>query len=144
MNGNNTVTHPDIANDIADYIGATAEERDSIVAKPHRGKWKPGKKAGHTATTRSLGKMRGGMNSKPVVAIDKTGAELARFPSAMSAAASMLCSNSYVGSRCDRTFTAADEFGTFSFTFRFLHDWDAMTPEERIADLKNPKARYKS
>lgn len=35
------VTHPNIANLIAEATGATPEQRDSIVHKKHRGKWKP-------------------------------------------------------------------------------------------------------
>lgn len=42
------ITHPIIANRIAETCGATAAQRDSIVHEKHRGEWQPGigRKAG--------------------------------------------------------------------------------------------------
>lgn len=41
----NPVTHPYIANLIADVCEATREQRDSIVSEKYRGKWKPSDKS---------------------------------------------------------------------------------------------------
>jgi hypothetical protein len=37
INGHRSITHPKIADALADYIGATAEERDNIVHSGYRG-----------------------------------------------------------------------------------------------------------
>lgn len=41
INERGAITHPKIADALADYIGVTAEERDSIVHPMHRGTYIP-------------------------------------------------------------------------------------------------------
>lgn len=137
MNEQGGVTHPEIADDIADYLGASVEERDSIVHSIHRGTWQPGKHKKKPVMPFMDG--RGGHNAIPVVAIDKTGREIARFYSAAQASIVMGCSDGTVLTVCKRAYPYTDEFKRRCFTFRYSDEWDAMTNEERLADLKIAK-----
>ena len=79
---------------------------------------------------------RGGHNAVPVVAVDKNGREIARFYSAAQASIVMGCSDGTVLTVCKRANRGMDEFKRRCFTFRFADEWDAMTNEEQLADLK--------
>ena len=155
-----TVTHPGIANLIAEATGATPEQRDSIVHKMHRGKWKPPrivplkpyapprpKPAPPPPQARKGGN---DTHKRPCGAVDREGNVIARFESVNAAARAMGVAESTVYNRCrgatpaeraffsashrnpggDRPAVAAD-----GLTFRYL---DAsgmpMDPRQAMAD----------
>lgn len=141
------VTHPRFANVIAEVCGATAEQRDSIVAEKRRGKWKPGRrgaaaeaeleraranpwrtlpavKPAQPAKEKSLpvedpdAEHQGGVPKKPVLQIDRSGKVLARFDSAREAARGTGLSAPAIAARCMRRLRG-DEFARYGYTFRW-------------------------
>lgn len=125
------VTHPEIANRIAEVTGATPRQRDMLVNKIHRGKWPDGAK---TAPKKCVG-AHGGNNAREVVRIDRNGLETGRFASGRAAGDAMGIKGCSVNSRCHRRCTKVSEFKTYGCTWRFADEWDAMSPEERFADV---------
>ena len=142
VNQNGGITHPEIANAIADYIGATAEERDSIVAMEHRGKWKPNTNRAFFEPDSSWQLVPRHGNGKSVVVVDRVGEVIARYSSITTAASRMRVDNGLVSRRCNHIGSdLRDEFEPNSFTFRFADEWDVLTPEERRANVRNMKER---
>lgn len=133
MNEHNGKTHPEIANAIADHIGATSEERDSIVHSKHRGTYVP-------IEERELLKAQRRRflppNAKGVVAVDKVGNIIATYPTAAEAARRIGVSRSVVLFRCNRYGFCRDEFKPYGMTFRFEAEWLPMSMEERRADFE--------
>ena len=138
------VTHPEIANLIAEALGATEAQRDSIVHKIHRGRWrrkkrvklepwKPPKLSKRTVPTIQPGTI------VPIVMVTKGGSAIKRYPSATAAAADVGQNIEYVRKRCKRMLR--DEFHQRDFTFRYAAEWDAMNSEQRLLDLAGPKLR---
>lgn len=131
-NGNKEITHPKLANRIAAICGATAEQRDSIVHKKHRGTWTPEKQPVN------LGKKRANVPSAiPVVKIDVNGNELARYSDMSFAARCNNTNPNKIMRYCRRQQPKQkNEFEVFGgFTVRFVHEWDTMTREEQLADI---------
>lgn len=126
------VIQPLIANAIADYIGATVEERDSIVHPKHRGTWKPDPKRKNMYLNRT-GKRS---DAKAVVAIDRLGYIVKRFPSMKDASRYVGCTSVTVANRCNYVILDKDEFSPYGLTFRYESEWDRLTQEERIANIK--------
>lgn len=137
VNGHNTVTHPNIADRIADECRATPEQRDSLVAAKHHGTYvpKPPKPTAAEEIREEISIQKN--NNRPVVAVDVLGDELARYESADEAANYLYCSNRSIWRRCQRR-CVKNEFEPFGITFRYADEFDAMTPEQRRSDV----ARY--
>lgn len=129
---NNCVTSPYIANSIADYIGATVEQRDSIVHPKHHGTWKPNPKLKNVNRYERIGRR----DAKPVVAVDRCGYILRRFPSMQAAAKYVGCSGPTVSIRCSEAQLDKDEFMPYGITFRFESEWDKLTQEERYENIQ--------
>lgn len=130
------ITHPNIANRIAEKMGLSAEERDRLVHKRHRGTWRPG---GRNKKRISRDDKKEGplpYNRMEVVVLDRLGGEIARYPCLQEAAERIGISVSVVSNRCRRMKMVQDEFSACGFTFRRAEEWDAMTEEERREDLK--------
>lgn len=138
MNQRGGVTHPNIANAIANYIGATEEERDSIVAPIHRGTWKPDPKKKNAARSR----LYSSQCALPVVAVDRLGRVLRRFPSIRLAAAHIGCSTDVVAKRCHCVDMNKDEFVPYGMTFRFEPDWDMLSDAERRENIRKRSERF--
>lgn len=136
------ITHPEIANRIAEVTGATAEQRDSIVHKMHRGTWQPKakpKKITSFQEGRRPQPMTPGVvpeNAEMVVRIARGGYETGRYVSQSAAAQATGCSITTVRNRCARKLRpGTEEFGIYGCTFRYAQEWDAMDAEARMADL---------
>lgn len=130
------VTHPEIANRIAEVTGATPRQRDMLVNKIHRGKWPDDTK---NAAKKYVG-AHGGNNAREVVRIDRQGFETGRYASGNAAGVAMGIRGSCVNSRCHRRCTKVSEFETYGCTWRFADEWDAMSPEERFADVHRDRS----
>ena len=126
------ITHPLIANRIAEICGATAAQRDELVHKKHHGTWKPSKRPP------KLGK------AKPdkvgpifaVVKIDANGNVLARYSSLTHAGKVNCVDDGKIAKFCRRQQKHKDEFEEFGgYTFRFAHEWDYMDKGEQLADI---------
>ena len=135
-------TVPKLANLIAEVCGATAQQRDALVLKKHRGKWVP--KPGATWTPPEPEKPKPPTPpkeptskawSRPVVCLDRVGNVMRRFPSIQAAAELMGTSKDNVARRVMRRF-ASDEFGLLGYTFRLEDEWKAMSAEERREDMR--------
>lgn len=137
MNQDNGMTHPNIANAIAEFMGATAEQRDSIVHSKYRGTWQPNDKS-----ESKRGKHYGIWNASPVVAVNRRGNIIKRFSSMKSAARYMNCSPYMVHSRCNRTYLEKDEFDPIGVTFRLEAEWSNMTQQERFEDISKRRKQF--
>lgn len=137
---NGGVTLPHFADAIADYIGATIEQRDSIVAAQHRGTWKPNPKL------KSVSRGRRGVrrDAKPVVAIDRYGYIVRRFLSMRDAARYVGCSVPTVQMRCSGTPLDKDEFTPYGISFRFESEWDNLTTEQRHENVRKRREKLES
>ena len=143
----NFVTHPKIANLIAVVCGATAEQRDELVLKDYRGDWVPegpplldmllailAMKPTMPAEPEAPDPTVHGPVAKAVVAVDKEGKEVSRYPSAMNAAIMWGQSEDCVRKRCQKKIQ--NEFSDgLKVTFRYAIDYDRLPPDRRKADL---------
>ena len=148
---NKAVTHPELADRIADMCGATAEQRDSIVHAKHRGTWKPSGKPKDIETRMRMSRpepekpkvevldlprpaVKYGQNRRAVVALDRQGKILARYESIVAAGKEEkrnLCS---VAMRCARQ--VAREWLMNGRTYRYADEWNAMNAAQRRADME--------
>ena len=138
MNEQGAVTHPNIANAIADFTGATAEQRDQIVHKKHHGTWQPDPKRVIREIPVTKERYCG---QKPVLAIDRLGNVIERFPALKLAAARVGCTVGTISNRCNGVRFGKDEFVPFGMSFRFEDDWLRLTEEERIEDIQKRSMR---
>lgn len=133
-NERNAITHPMIANDIADYTGATIAQRDSIVHEKHKGTWRPdpkkrrrNKKAAKSETkpdTKPAAMCNDGrFKGREVYAIDKDGEIVGRYISVSDAARQNAMETSTVYARCQETLVE-NEFLANDITFRFADGYD--------------------
>lgn len=77
---------------------------------------------------------KGSNIARAVVAVDRTGRELARYASIGEAERGEAFNENCIRNRCKRE--VKREFtGTNGSTYRFASEWDAMTPEERRRDV---------
>lgn len=142
------VTHPNIANLLAEACGATAEQRDSIVAKKWRGEWKGdgiprclkgcewalGKAKEKIEPMPKVSWRHGVAGRRSIVKIDANGNVLERYVSLTQATA--LCGQSMnsIGERARKC--VRNEFIPGGHSFRFAEEWDKLTPEERRKDME--------
>lgn len=136
------ITHPAIANAIAQTCRATPQQRDMIVAKWHRGNWVRPRKVRRDEYTKTKMKpepMTPGVlppNAKAIVQLNIAGTEIKRFESMEAAAAENFCTPREIRRRCARTISAkTNEFKAYDYTWRFAEEWDKMTPAQKIADI---------
>lgn len=127
-------TNPRIANAIAMVCGATAEQRDSIVAEKHRGKWEPVKDVFAWGDWVFGKQTRPPLNDHSVVMVDLQGRVLHRYESAKSAAKHSDISADSILNRCNHRMK--NEFYTcLPYTYRFAREWDKMSMAEKLKDL---------
>ena len=143
-NENGFKTHPLIANDIADYIGATAEQRDSIVHKKHHGTYKPNPRAKRYVAAVEKKKEkekreRKAAERREIVAVNIAGVEQGRYPTLVAAAdAHLPCTTTTVSNRAGRKLSpGVNEFMPYGVTFRYADEWDKMSVDERKEDMRN-------
>lgn len=140
------VTHPAIANRIAEVTGATQQQRDMLVNKIHRGTWTPAKiKPAKGRGGRKIEPMQPGYephNARPVVKVDCYGQALQIYASIREAAADAGCRSDTVRSRCERRLSkGTNEFQTRDFTWRYAAEWYAKDREARMSDIRNTGMR---
>lgn len=130
------VTHPNIANLIAAACGATAEQRDMIVAEKWRGKWTGDGVPRLPMEAPCVGRAEGlpdVPNGKDVVMIDAAGMVLKEFASMSQA--STACGQS-ISSIYDRVWKRVRrEFELNGISWRLKAEWDRKSEEERRADI---------
>lgn len=143
----NGFTHPHFADAIAAVCGATAKQRDMIVAERHRGTWRMTEAAQKRAERakeiavkahpwRALPAVRQ-VDGKPavqhyvraVVKINRDGDVLKRYFSVMDAAVFNYCSDESVRARCQMK--VKQEWSRGNVSYRYADQWDSMTPEEK-------------
>ena len=126
------ITHPAIANDIAEFTGATPQQRDQIVHRMHRGKWKkPKPKSEKPKKPKPERKLR------KVIALDKLGREIRRYASLAETAAEIGVSTTTIQRRCACDFEGIkDEFASLGMTFRYADAWDAMTDKQKMENIQ--------
>lgn len=133
------ITHPEIANRIAEVTGATAEQRDSIVHQKHRGTWTPRlRKKAEIKKEEKVRHFSGNVspNARKVVRIARGGYETGRYESQSMAAMATGCTTMTVHNRCTRKLKpGTEEFSMYGCTFRYADEWDAMDERARMADL---------
>lgn len=141
------VTHPTIANLLAEACGATAEQRDEIVPKKYRGGWKGdgvprclkgcewtlGKAKEKIEPAIQISWRHGAAGRREVAKIDRNGFVLERYPSLTYACAACGNSMNSIGERARKR--VRDEFLPDGYSFRYAEEWDRMTPEERRKDM---------
>lgn len=142
------ITHPNIADQIAKITRATERQRDSMVHDCHRTMPEPPKPKRRAEYKVPPPPVSPGVipdHARRVVAIDMFGNEVARYESQTAAAAAAGCSTPTVSVRCRRAPTSGKfEFRFFDYTWRFAAEWDAMSPEQRAADIENARRRKKN
>lgn len=129
----------DIADQIAAITGATAKQRDSMVHESRRSGWtppQPKRRAEFEMKPQPLCLDVIPDHARRVVQIDMFGNEIARFESGLAAANASGCSSATVSVRCNRGLSSGTgEFRNRDHTWRFAEEWDAMSHEERAADM---------
>ena len=161
----NAVTHPRIANAIATLCEATPNQRDLIVAEPHKGNWNgPTQNESRIAEIVNAKIFVKGIDyhktvtvsgtpekqkpyipntTKPVVKIDVLGNVVKRYDGAKQASLHEPVEKGAIKRRCQRY--VKKEFVRYfngqgscpkKYTFRYADEWDKMTEDERAADMK--------
>lgn len=128
------VTHPNIADRIADYTGATSEDRDVFVTAQYKGTYVPNQRVSRYKYSGSKP-----WNAREVVTVGRDGNVITRYASSVDAALRHGCSSVTVKSRCYRNNWLEDEFERTGVTFRWADEWDEMPHDERVANLMQPK-----
>ena len=127
------VTHPVIANAIAEYCDATPEQRDMIVAKEHRGRWKP--RQGVVCARPPMVRFNNAPNgAKPIVKVDINGNVLMAYESCAAAARRESHNEDWIRSRCKRK-GRIDFTSMMPYTFRYQDEWLDMSREEQLEDI---------
>lgn len=127
------VTHPMIANAIAEYCGATVEQRDMLVNEIHRGEWEPNTKVQYIQP-RELSFNNCKSGAKPVVKVDRHGNVIAAYESVVDAARHEDMNEDNIRNRCKHR-VKQDITLEFPFTFRYQDEWLAMSREEQLRDI---------
>ena len=128
-----SITHPRIANVIAEFCGASAEQRDMIVHKDHHGEWQPNQPVAlaNPCAVRFNNSQSG---AKPVVKINISGNVVAAYESVVEAARHEDVNEHNIRSRCKRR--AKHELTVdHPYTFRYQAEWIAMSREEQLKDI---------
>ena len=139
------VTHPSIADLIADAVGATASQRDAIVAEGHRGTYRPRHvkmRRPEPAPSAVRAPEYQASIKAAIVKVDRGGEIVERYESVQMAADMNGIDESCVYKRCLRRIAREFHFMGVSTgtTFRYADEWEKMTPEERERDLERPEA----
>lgn len=146
------VTHPKIADAIADYTGATPQQRDSIVHKKHHGTYKPNPRAKSWEKQQKKIAVRKkppeseNKQKRPVVALNEAGVIVGKYPSVNAAVeANFPCSQESVRNRCTRRLKpSTNEFMPYGVTFRYADEWDMMPELLREDDMKRAEGTKKT
>ena len=118
------VTHPRIANAIAEYCGATAEQRDMIVNEMHKGEY-----------VQERVWFNNSINSaKAVVKVNLQGVVIQTYESVVETARHEQMNEDTIRKRCKRRIKSELSLEV-PFTFRYKSEWDAMTREEQLRDI---------
>jgi len=128
------VTHPVLANAIAEVCGATAEQRDMIVTKEHRGEWTPPKRKGGTPVFRPKRKAPNN-GSRAVVKIDRYGNTVGWFESVKNAGMREQLGEGAIRDRCKRRMEY-DITPNCPYTYRYAGEWTGMTGEDKLKDIR--------
>jgi len=123
------VTHPNIADAIAGYCGATPEQRDSIVAPIHRGTWSLSRVVLCESDAQYVQK-----NFRPVFKISMSGEILAAYDSIAEAARKEKPNEDVIRKRCKRASTA-DFTREMPYTWRYKSEWLAMSRADQLKDI---------
>lgn len=123
----NAVTHPLLANAIAEVCGATPKQRDMIVADIHKGTWPDGVMEGPATQGRAP------FGSKAVVKLDINGAELCRYMSVADAARRTQHSDSVIRDHCKGRVREVTAY--MPYTFRYADEWDAMDEFQKECEI---------
>lgn len=133
------ITQVNIADQIAAATGASKAQRDSMVHESRRSGWmpqQPRRRAELKLKPQPLSLDVIPDHARRVVAIDMFGNEIARYESGLAAASASGCSSATVSIRCNRGLSSGmGEFKNRDHTWRFAEEWDAMSHEERAADM---------
>lgn len=131
------ITHPLIADRIADVTGATSAQRDILVHKMHHGTYRP-QKAQKREPRKNLAPTDPDykpVNARQVVRIDVL-LQAKRFASIREAAAAEGCNAETVRVRCDRALTVKQkELMVRDHTWRYADEWDSMSQDQRLEDM---------
>lgn len=141
------ITHPKIADAIADYTGATPQQRDSIVHKKHHGTYKPKKKPVKkvSAEKNRPEKMRNGPPKREILLLNEGGVIMRRCMGLEESAMAVSCTMTTVRNRCSRLMSpSVNEFLPYGVTFRYADEWEAMTEVEQIMDMRNARGCKKA
>ena len=129
----NCVTHPIIANAIAEYCGATPEQRDMIVAPAHKGNWEPRKRAAYAKQCEvRFNNCQNG--ARPVVKVDRHGNVVAAYESVTEAARREQMNEDNIRKRCKRRIKQ-DITLDMPYTYRYQEEWKDMNREEQLRDI---------
>lgn len=133
------ITHPEIADRIAQLTGASIEQRNGLTHKKH---WlnelpEPPRRAAERKRKPGAERSLPPANRREIVKINMLGEELARFRSIKDAAKADGCASTTVFRRCRRKLEKGEnEFLNYGCSWRYAKIWDAMQLEERKADLQ--------
>ena len=135
-------TVPALADLIAEVCGATPQQRDELVLEKYRGTWRgtgtplePPAKQARAARKRAVRLTWRGEPVKAVVAIDRGGNILARYPNVTNLSAHSGLHTTSIRRRCDGK-TAGNEFLRYGLTYRYQDEWEKLTEEEKREELR--------
>ena len=139
-------TQPLIANDIADFTGATAAQRDSLVHPKHHGTYKPNpkrRKKMQRAKPESKAEEKRNTNRREVLAISEGGVIVGTFSGLNAAAGEYFpCTAMTVCNRCARRLCpTVNEFLPYGVTFRYADEWLNMTDEQQLNDIRRARGK---
>ena len=118
------VTHPRIANAIAEYCGATAKQRDMIVNEMHKGEYVQERVWFNNAIS----------GAKAVVKVNLQGVVIQTYESVVETARHEQMNEDTIRKRCKHRIKSELSLEV-PFTFRYKSEWDAMTREEQLKDI---------
>lgn len=130
------ITHPLIADRIADVTGATSAQRDMLVHKIHYGTYRPQKiqKKGKI-NPRSTNADCGTEDSRPVVRIDAM-LQTKHYAGIKEAATDEGCKTEVIRMRCDRALVEKrKDMMMRDHTWRYADEWDNMNRIEQMRDM---------
>ena len=136
LENQNGITHPLIADAIADYTRATPRQRDSLVHKKHHGTYVPNPRRAKPKPSKQP-EVKQTWVARPVVALNIRGDIERVFGSAAEAAAAHApCTSRTVINRCEgRVSRGTNEFALYHVTFRYADEWLSMSKEERDLEM---------
>lgn len=139
------VTHPNIADLLAEACGATPRQRDMIVAAKHRGTWRGTRRPDAAKllgtlekpkpAERAYEKVVRAYKGRRVVKLNRQGRVVERFDGVASAAIHDGVDKSIIANRCHRLLKG-DEFKLNGHTYRFEDEWDRTDPKRAAAELR--------